>query len=102
MDKITCPYCSEEFELNHDDGAHYDENESEEEECPHCGKIMLVDAWCIWDYEAKKADCLNGADCEFNEWRRGYSNEETGIELQYRYCSMCHKREERTINLTNK
>lgn len=41
-DQVECPYCGHEFDLNHDDGAHYDQNKMEEEQCPECDKLFLV------------------------------------------------------------
>lgn len=67
LDEVECPYCEESFDLNHDDGAYYDESERREAECPNCGKISMVNSSCDWSFEAEKADCLN--DGEHN-WKK--------------------------------
>lgn len=62
MDEVTCPYCEEDVEINHDDGAHYDEGRLEEEYCSNCDKYFMVSASCSWSFEGYKADCLNGGE----------------------------------------
>ena len=59
MDNVECPYCGETQEINHDDGAHYDENESETMECSDCDKTFMVSVWISRTFEGVKVDCLN-------------------------------------------
>lgn len=91
MDTVTCPYCDEDVELNHDDGKHYDEDRSEETQCSSCDKYFMVSAFCLWTFEANKADCLNDGD---HDWQkiRGWP---VGHFENRRRCSVCG--EEKTI-----
>jgi hypothetical protein len=62
MKDVTCPYCDYDFDLDHDDGAFYDESRLEETGCPSCEKLFLVSSWMTWSHREIKADCLNGAE----------------------------------------
>lgn len=68
MKDITCPYCEEEFDLCHDDGAYTDESDSEQWECPNCEKISMVRTSISFSHEAEKADCLN--EESEHEWKK--------------------------------
>lgn len=57
---IECPYCNEGQEINHDDGYGYSEFETHEQECGHCEKTFVYTTSISFDYDAAKADCLNG------------------------------------------
>ena len=67
MDTVTCPYCEEEVEICHDDGAYYDENRPREIECEHCEKKFMVHSSMSWSFEGEKADCLNGGE---HDWQQ--------------------------------
>jgi uncharacterized Zn-finger protein len=71
MNEINCPYCEEENEINHDDGYGYEENETYNQECSHCGKYFIYTTQVSFDYEVEKADCLN--DGEHN-WVKEYAD----------------------------
>lgn len=67
MNDITCPYCYHQFDLCHDDGAFYDEDELEKEKCPECDKQFLVQSYMSWSHEAVTADCLNDGE---HQWEK--------------------------------
>ena len=58
-----CPYCNADVRINHEDG--YEENVLHESECRECLKIFLYTVVITVDYDASKADCLNGAPHKF-------------------------------------
>jgi hypothetical protein len=59
---VTCPYCDEEIEINHDDGNGYEEDVTHQQECSNCHKTFVFTTSIHFSYEAEKADCLNGSD----------------------------------------
>jgi hypothetical protein len=59
---MECPYCEAGQEVNHDDGAGYDENYRHEHECSECGKTFVFTTSISYNYSPEKADCLNGGD----------------------------------------
>ena len=59
---MHCPYCGEPCEVCHDDGQGYEEDVLHEHECHECEKTFVFETYIHFSYEAKKADCLNGAD----------------------------------------
>lgn len=61
MGDVECPYCGEEVEICHDDGYGYDEEKVHEQNCYHCGQNFAYETSISFRYEAKQADCLNGA-----------------------------------------
>jgi len=74
MDEIECPYCEHGFDLCHDDGAYYNEEDKPEEcECPKCEKNFLVYSQQDWSFTGQKADCLNGSPHNW-EPQSGYPN----------------------------
>ena len=74
MKEVTCPYCEEECEINHDDGAFYNENEEEEMTCEHCDKVFMVSTSISYYHEGSKCPCKNGED---HDWQpqRGFPKE---------------------------
>ncbi len=60
-DDLECPYCGKGQEVNHDDGAGYDESARHEQDCSDCGKTYVFTTSISYYYEPEKADCLNGA-----------------------------------------
>jgi endogenous inhibitor of DNA gyrase (YacG/DUF329 family) len=64
---VTCPYCDEEVEINHDDGIGYEEDETHNQPCPNCGKYFVYTTSIHFYYEAEKADCLNGSEHTFEQ-----------------------------------
>lgn len=95
-EEIECPYCEHAYDLCHDDGAFYNnEDDPEEEECPKCDKHFLVHSSMRWDFEAEKAECLNDGN---HSWKKRYS--ETSIKnypelAKKENCETC--RRQRTI-----
>lgn len=60
MSDLDCPYCGSGLEICHDDGFGYAEDVRHEYECVHCGNLFIFTTKTVFQYEAKKADCLNG------------------------------------------
>ena len=67
MNTVTCPYCKEECNINHDDGAFYEENELEEMQCSHCDKMFVVSTSISFYHEGYKAPCKNGGK---HDWQQ--------------------------------
>ena len=65
MSDITCPYCDHDQEVNHDDGANYDEDKTNQMECYECEKTFVFQTCISFDYYPEKADCLNGGNHDF-------------------------------------
>lgn len=59
-DDVECPYCGEDNEVCHDDGAGYDESQKHEMQCHACDKYFVFTTSISYNYSAGKADCLNG------------------------------------------
>jgi hypothetical protein len=57
---VECPYCGEWQEVNHDDGAGYEEGKKHEQQCGDCEKYFTFETTICYHYEAEQADCLNG------------------------------------------
>lgn len=57
---IECPYCHKEFEYDNSDG--FSQDDTWEQECPHCGKLFMATGWYVECFSSKKADCLNGSE----------------------------------------
>lgn len=49
MSDVTCPYCGEEQEINHDDGYGYEEDEAHEQDCL-CGKTFRFNTRISYNY----------------------------------------------------
>jgi len=75
---VECPYCGEWQEVCHDDGQGYEESVHHEMDCGDCNKTFTFFTEISFDYEAMKADCLNGGDHDMEkmwttrdgEWER--------------------------------
>lgn len=61
---IICPYCDAEQEINHDDGFGYEEGIKHEMQCSKCKKNFVFETSISFNYDAEKADHLNGTDKE--------------------------------------
>lgn len=57
---VNCPYCGAGQEINHDDDYGFIEDEIFNQDCSKCGKTFIYRTFITLDYEANKADCLNG------------------------------------------
>jgi DNA-directed RNA polymerase subunit RPC12/RpoP len=94
--EVTCPYCEEEFDVSTDDGAHYKDGESEEDQCPNCDKRILIYSSCSWYREANKADCLNDGNHPWSEWHTywiGDTEPNVGKFYELRQCDTCDEKE---------
>jgi hypothetical protein len=67
MHDVECPYCGKGVEINHDDGYGYDESKTHNQECSHCDKTFAYSTLISFDYDAWKADCLNGGE---HKWKK--------------------------------
>ena len=65
MNDINCPYCGAGQYINHDDGCGYEEDTLHDQECSYCEKSFVFTTAIHFFYEAKKADCLNGAEHKY-------------------------------------
>lgn len=90
MNDIECPYCGEDLEINHDDGAGYEENRLHEQQCHHCEKYFVFTTYISYSYEPYKADCLNEGEHTFKATRT-YPKECTEME-----CTQCGERRKPT------
>jgi hypothetical protein len=96
MSDVKCPYCGEEQEICHDDGYGCTEDEAHEQECPECEKRFVFYTSINFSYDVAKADCLNGADHKWTEWKdlsRLYNDI-----YRKRECRDCAKRQTMHIN----
>jgi len=59
-ERIKCPYCGQEIEIDHEDGYGYEEEEIHTQECDHCGKTFKYYTYVHFSYEVGKCDCHNG------------------------------------------
>ena len=84
---VECPYCGAEVEINHDDGYGYTEDEAHQQECDKCDKTFVFHTGIIFLYEAKKADCLNGSEHQW-EPRKGWPEE---LFIGKERCSVCEE-----------
>jgi hypothetical protein len=60
-----CPYCGKPQEHCNDEP--FDQDEIWDEECNDCGKSYRLQGWYTEEYNAEKADCLNGAAHDFRQ-----------------------------------
>lgn len=65
MEKINCPYCEAENEVETSDGVHTDC--LNEMQCSSCEKNFVFTAEVSLYLSAEKADCLNGAE---HKWKK--------------------------------
>ena len=87
--EMECPYCHHEYDLNHDDGAFYDESDSTEEECPACEKKFLVWGSCHWNWEPTIAECLNDGN---HTWQKRYNPKHYPDLIRKEECRYCGER----------
>ena len=82
-EKVKCPYCGYEFEPNWE---LYDGDESScEEECPECGKRFTSWMSISYDFDTKKADCLNGGK---HTWKLQEGSPKCLMKME---CTQCHE-----------
>ncbi len=100
--EVTCPYCNEDFDVNTDDGAHYNDGESESEYCPNCDKQVMIYSSCSWYREASKADCLNGiSDHDWSDWTTHHPNKDFTKWYATRHCQTCDERGNTWLDIAN-
>jgi len=80
---INCPYCDAELDIDHDDGAGYQENVVHQQECSECDKMFVFTTSISFSYEPEKADCLNDGE---HIWRRRHT---IPREFTKMVCSAC-------------
>jgi len=90
MNDIDCPFCNKGVEINHDDGAGYEEDVMHEQQCPHCEKVFGFLTSILYCYEARRTWCLNG---EPHKYR---STHTIPIQRTKMECSRCWKRRKPT------
>lgn len=83
---VDCPYCGKGQDINHDDGYGYEEDRVHQQECSHCDKTFVFKTFISFDYDADKADCLNGGEHEFKPTRT------FPVECTEMECTMCEDR----------
>jgi len=59
MFDLECPYCEK---VIRDPDECYDEGETYQQECPHCGKNFVFTICYCRSYSSEQAPCLNGGD----------------------------------------
>ena len=87
---LECPYCEEEFDINHDDGFGYDEGVKHHQECPHCKKSFVFETSISFYYEPEKADCLNDGN---HNWKPTTTSPKEFTTMR---CTMCGDERELT------
>lgn len=60
MSDLKCPYCDEDLEVCHDDGAGYEEGRLHEMECRQCEKVFGFQTTICFHYEPQQVACWNG------------------------------------------
>jgi hypothetical protein len=94
MYDLECPYCEAELEVSHDDGFGFEEDEKHEMQCKRCEKNFTFQTSIHYDYDAEKADCLNGGPHRFGVWFGAWVHD--GKKAEDRYCKGCERSERRT------
>ena len=62
---VYCPYCDAAQNIDHYDGFGYEEDVKQEMKCSECKKNFVFTTSISYDYEAEKADCLNGENHKY-------------------------------------
>jgi sarcosine oxidase delta subunit len=100
MDEVECPYCGEDFEINHDDGQHYEDGKSASDYCPNCDKQVMISTSVSYYHEIEKADCLNEiSDHDWSSWYFLWFNDDFTKKIERRYCNVCDEEERETHDL---
>lgn len=101
-DEIECPYCHKDFEVNTDDGTHYNDGESEQDYCPNCDKKIMIYSSCSWYSEASVADCLNDlAPHQWSSWTKHHPVSDFTQWFATRYCQTCDEKEQGKLDVTD-
>ena len=83
MNDITCPYCGYEEEVCHDDGYGYEEDRKHQQQCGNCEKYYVFTTCISFDYDATKADCLNGQP---HMWKHTHTHPIEYTNMKCVYC----------------
>jgi hypothetical protein len=95
MADLECPYCEKELEVFHDGDNGYNEGDTNEMECHHCGKTFVFSTSIIFHYSPSKADCLNGAN---HDWQ---PSQTFPREFSVMRCTMCNDERKPTTEEMN-
>lgn len=95
MSDLYCPYCDAGLEVCHDDGFGYEEDVVHEMCCKECNNNFVFQTHVTFTYFPDKADCLNGSDHNYGEWRRLWTSD-NGKLIESRRCKDCDYGEQRS------
>ena len=87
----SCPYCGYTVDICHDDGYGYEEDETYEQECSHCGKTFVYTTSIQYYHYLEQAPCKNGAE---HEWEQIVGCPKEAFIGEFR-CKYCGERESR-------
>lgn len=90
MSDVECPYCGNGNDICHDDGQGYEEDTPHHQGCIHCDKEFVFYTQVSFSYEAKAADCLNGAE---HDWRLTHTRPVFFTKMR---CSACGEKRKLT------
>ena len=68
MSVVTCPYCKEDQEINHDEGQGYSEDSEHEQICPGCNKYFKFTTSITYSYEVLCQDNDHKMEPFGDEW----------------------------------
>jgi hypothetical protein len=91
MTDVTCIHCYKDFEICHDDGAHCEDGQFEQEQCPHCGKYMMISTRIVLCHEEYDAPCLNKdtPDDKDHIWSTSYRLGKVDSMKRVKTCRAC-------------
>lgn len=89
-DDVDCPYCGEPQEINHDDGAGYQEDTLHQQMCGDCRRNFTFTTAILYSYTSYKADCLNG---EEHKWEPTHTHPSFMTKMR---CPDCEEERELT------
>ncbi len=87
---LLCPYCNAGLRVRHDDGFGDDEGVKHQMQCDTCKKYFVYETYITYGYEPKKAECLNGAD---HEWEAAWCYPKEYTEMK---CTVCGEKRQPT------
>lgn len=96
MSGIECPYCGAANKVEPDGEYGTAEDQAHETECDACGKAFVFTCLISFNYQPRKADCLNGSPHQFSEWQT-IAETMGGGHYQRRACKDCGLDQRRTI-----
>jgi len=72
MSDITCPYCGQEQEINHDDGYGYEEDGDYEQGCVECDKTFKYTTSISFSYAVSCQDGDHAMEPFGDKWPSMY------------------------------